>query len=59
MEAQSKSGCKNEGEHNGSESEGSEDLDTNAMVVDSDAERGKRCRKREVMRERRTEREGG
>ena len=42
MEAQNKSGCQNEGEHNGSESEDSEDLDVNAVFF-------------EVMREKRKE----
>ena len=47
MGVQSKSGCKNEGEHNGSESEDSEDLDTNAMFIDSDAEKGNSCARKE------------
>ena len=47
MEAQSKGSCKSEREHNGSESEDSEDLDTNAMFIDSDAERGKSCVRKE------------
>ena len=36
MKAQSKSGCKSEREHTGSDSEDWEDLDTNAMLIDSD-----------------------
>ena len=53
MEAQSKSGCKSERKHIGSESEDSGDLDTNPMVVDSDAEKGKSCKRKECrgMRE--------
>ena len=50
MEAQSKSGCKSEGKHNGSESEDFEDLDTNAMFIDSDAEKGKSCVRKEWRR---------
>ena len=51
MEAQNKSGCKNEGEHNGSKSEDWEALDTNATFTDLDAEKGKSC----VRKERRGE----
>ena len=45
MEAQSKSSCKSEEEHNDSESQNFEDLDMKAMIASSDAEKENSCLK--------------
>lgn len=50
MEVQSKSGCKSEEQHNGSESQGFDDMDIKAMVVGSDSEKGKSCLRKEWRR---------
>ena len=47
MEVQSKSGCKSEEKHNGSDSQVSKDLNMKAMVVNSDTEKGKPCLRKE------------